>query len=177
MAKKKKSNLKRNIIVIILCIVCMALGYFGTLLIDKAKKGGTVDVTVTFDDNESYVIPNTSKLTKEEALKEWPYIINLENKGDAKGIYQIRIKELDNNNIKRDDLEYVLLLNDKEVVSNKLTNIKDDVLYTYEINGSEKQNYKLYIWVNNELDDKEDEKLHYEYSLEFKTIKAFGPGF
>ena len=63
------------------------------------------------------------------------------------------------------------------MVSNKLTNIKDDVLYTYEINGSEKQNYKLYIWVNNELDNKEDEKLHYEYSLEFKTIKAFGPGF
>ncbi len=177
MAKKKKNNLKRNIIIIILCIVCGVVGYFGTLMIDKAKKGGTVDVTVTFDDNESYIIPNTSKLTKEEALKEWPYIINLENKGNAKGIYQIKIKDIDNNNIKREDLEYTLLLNDKEVVSDKLANIKDDVLYTSEINGNEKQNYKLYVWVINELDNKEDDKLHYEYSLEFNTIKTFGPGF
>ena len=173
MTKKKKTHVKRNIIVIVLCIVFLIIGYFGTLYLDQNKNKGDVNLAVTFDDTKTYVIPNTSKLSKEEALIEWPYIINLDNKGEAKGLYQIIIHDIDTSTIKREDLEYCLLLNDKEIISSNLKDIKDNVLYTGNINGLEKQVYKLYIWVTNDIEKDNT----YEYSLEFKTIKAGGPGF
>ena len=174
MAKKKKSHIKRDIIVIIICVVFLVIGYFGTLFIDQNRNKGNVNLTVTFDDTKTYIIPVTSKLSKEEALKEWPYIINLENSGDAKGLYQIIINDIDTSTIKRDVLEYALFFNDKEIINGKLKDLKDNILYTGSINGKEKQEYKLYIWA---CDDIEDTEGKYEYSLEFKTIKAGGPGF
>ncbi len=164
-------KVKKIIIIIILCLLCGLVGYFGTLTLDKMKNKGTVNITVTFDDNESFILENTNKLTKEDALKEWPYIINIENTGDAKGLYQIIIKDIDSN-IERENLEYSLYLNDNEVSSSKLSDIKENILYTHEINGNTKQEYKLYIWVNDEF-----EEAKYEYKLEFNTIKAGGPGF
>jgi len=200
MKKKTKTPKKNNKIlkIIIILILCVGFGfasYFITYQIDKNKKGGDVKLTVTFDDTETYIIPSITKMSEEDAMKEWPYIINLENKGTGKGLYQILIKDAKDSTIKRDYLSYALYLGDKKVVSDELKNIKDNILYTYEIDGKTKQKYELYIWVSKDLpeesneevkegseENKEEEKnekkeTKYEYSLEFNTIKAGGPGF
>ncbi len=165
--------MKKIIGVILLCLIVGVGAYFGTLYLDNLRKDGNVSVTVTFDDTESYVIPTTSKMTKEEALKEWPYMMEVENTGTGKGLYQIIITDIETSTIKREKLDYLLYLDDKEITSGKLKDIKDNILYTGEILGKTKQKYKLYIWVNNEV----EKDSVYEYKLEFNTIKSGGPGF
>lgn len=165
--------MKRIIGVIILCLIVGVGAYYGSLYLDKLNKGGEVNLTVTFDDTETYTIPNVSKIDKEKALEEWPYMMEVSNTGNGKGLYQIIITDTDKSTIKRDKLEYLLKLDDKEVASGKLDSIKDNVLYIGEIDGNTKQKYKLYIWVTSEVSEKDI----YEYRLEFNTIKSGGPGF
>ena len=165
--------MKKIIGVILLCLVMGVVAYYGTLYIDNLRKGGDVNVTVTFDDTETYVIPSIEKMNKEKALKEWPYMMDVENTGSGKGLYQIIITDKETSTIKRDKLDYLLYLDDKEIKSGKLKDVKDNILYTGEINGKTKQRYKLYIWVNSEV----EKESVYEYKLEFNTIKSGGPGF
>lgn len=165
--------MKRIIGVILLCAIIGVGAYFGTLYMDKLKKGGEVNVTVTFDDTETYTIPSIEKMDKESALKEWPYIMEVDNSGSGKGLYQIIIKDEEKSTIKREKLEYLLYLDDKEVTKGNLGDIKDNILYTGEIEGKSKQKYKLYIWVISEV----EKDSIYEYKLEFNTIKSGGPGF
>ena len=165
--------MKKIIGVFLLCIAIGIGTYFATLYLDKLKTKGEVNVTVTFDDTETFKLETVSKMDKDKALEEWPYIINVENTGDAKGLYQIIITDIETSTIARDKLDYVLKLDDKEVTSGKLKDIKNNILYTGEIEGKTKQNYKLYIWVIEEV-TKDD---NYEYKLEFNTIKSGGPGF
>ena len=165
--------MKKIISVILLCLIVGVGAYFGTLYLDNLRKGNDVKVTVTFDDTESYVIPSIEKMDKEKALTEWPYIMEVNNTGRNKGLYQIKITDVETSTIKRDDLEYLLYLDDKEVTTGKLSDIKKDILYTGEIEGKTKQKYKLYIWT---IKDQEKEA-NYEYKLEFITIKTGGPGF
>jgi len=165
--------MKKIIGVVLLCIITGFGAYFGTLYLDNLKRDDNVHVTVTFDDTDTFTLESISKMNKEEALKEWPYIMEVNNTGSGKGLYQIIIKDMEKSTIKRDDLAFSLYLDDREVGEGNLSNIKDNILYTGEINGKTKQKYKLYIWVTKEV---EKESL-YEYKLEFNTIKAGGPGF
>ena len=165
--------MKKKISVILICIAVAIVSYFGTYYLDKLRKGGDVKVTVTFDDTESYIIPSITKMSKQEALKEWPYIMNIENTAGGKGLYQIIITDVETSTITRDKLDYSLYLEDKEVTSGHLNDIKKNVLHTGEINGNTKQKYKLYIWVTHDV----DKDSVYEYKLEFNTIKSGGPGF
>ena len=165
--------MKRIIGVIFLCVVIGVGAYFGTLYLDKLKQGGDVNVTVTFDDTETFTLETIKKMDKQSALKEWPYIVNIENTGSGKGLYQIIITDEKKSTIDRDFLEYSLYLDDEEVTSGKMKDIKDNILYTGEIKGNTKQTYKLYIWV---IEEVEKDSI-YEYKLEFNTIKAGGPGF
>ena len=165
--------MKKIVSVILICIAIGIISYFGTYFLDQLRKGGDVKVTVTFDDTESYVIPSIAKMNKQEALKEWPYIMNVENTAGGKGLYQIIITDKETSTIKRDKLEYSLYLDDKEVSSGKLKDIKNNILFTGEIEGKTKQKYKLYIWVTNDV----EKESVYEYKLEFNTIKSGGPGF
>ena len=162
--------MKRKILIIILsillCVVSGVLGYFVTLKFDMARKGGNVDLKVTFDDTETYVIPSIKKMSKEEALKEWPYKITVNNSGTAKGLYQILIEDV-SESIKRDSLDYALYLDEKVVSEGHLSDIKDNLLYTYEINANTTQKYDVYIWST--ID--QEEKSTYEYKLTFNAIK------
>ena len=165
--------MKKIVSVILLCLIIGVGAYFGTFYLDKLRKGGDVNLTVTFDDTETYTIPSIKKMNKEEALAEWPYIMELNNTGSGKGLYQIIITDIEKSTIKRDSLDYSLYLEDDEIISGNLSKIKDNILYTGEINGNTKQKYKLYIWVVSDVDEKDT----YEYKLEFNTIKSGGPGF
>jgi hypothetical protein len=167
--------MKRIIGVIILCAIIGVGAYFGTMYLDKLRKGGEVNVTVTFDDTETFKLESVKKMDKEKALKEWPYIMNVENTGSGKGLYQIIITDIETSTIPRDKLEYVLKLDDKEIASGNLKDVKDNILYTGEIEGNTKQEFKLYIWVIVDAFNYEED--NYEYKLEFNTIKSGGPGF
>lgn len=169
-----KNKIIKGLLIIILCAGFGVASYFVTLKMDRMRRGEDVNITVTFEDAETYVIPNTQKLDKEKALEEWPYIVHVENTGSNKGLYQIIISDLEENTMKRDVLEYSLYLDDKEIKTGKLKDIKDNILYTYEINADTKQEYKLYIWANEEANV---EKPVYEYKLSFSVIKTGGPGF
>ena len=164
---------KLIIIGVILGILSGVLGYFGTFYIDKLRKGGEVNVSVTYEDVEEFTLENNKKLEKDDALKEWPYIFHIENSGNNKGLYQIKIVDSSDNTIKREDLSFVLMLNDKEIKSGKLNELKEDILYTGEIEGNIKQDFKLYIWSNKDY-EKED---IYKYKLDIIVIKTGGPGF
>ena len=165
--------MKKIIGVILLCLIVGVGSYFGTLYLDNLKKGGDVNLTVTFDDTKTFTLESIKKMNKEEALKEWPYIMELNNTGSGKGLYQIIITDIDKSTIERSKLDYALYQDEKEVISGKMKDIKNNILYTGEINGKTKQKYKLYIWVTEEV---EKESI-YEYKLEFNTIKSGGPGF
>lgn len=171
--KKRKNTVSIIVVTILLCVISGIVTYYGTLAIDKARKGGEVAITVTFDDSETYRIPSISKMTKEEVGKEWPYIFKVENSGNAKGLYQLIIKDVSESNIKREDLDYALYLDEKMVKEGHLNDIKNDILYEYFIDKETIQEYKLYIWANKE--QKEDSV--YEYKLDFTVIKEGGPGF
>ena len=164
---------KLIIIGVILGLLSGVFGYFGTLYLDKLRKGGEVNVSVTFEDNEEFTIENNKKLTKEEGLKEWPYIFHVENKGDAKGLYQIKIIDSHDNTIERDDLAYAFMMDETEIKSGNLKDLSNDILYNGEINGNTKQDFKLYIWSNKDY-EKED---IYKYKLDIVVIKTGGPGF
>ena len=164
---------KLIIIGIVLAILSGVLGYFGTLYLDKLRKGGEVNVSVTYEDVEEFTLENKKKLDKDDALKEWPYIFHVENTGNAKGLYQIKIIDLDGNTIKREDLSFVLMMDDKEIKSGKLNELKENILYTGEIEGTVKQDFKLYIW---SCEDYMEEDI-YKYKLDIVVIKTGGPGF
>ncbi len=165
--------MKKIIFIILLCLAIGTASYFGTRELDKLRRGGEVNVTVTFDDTETYVIPSITKMDKETALKEWPYIMEVKNTGSGKGLYQIIITDIEKSTIKRDSLSYSLYLDDKEIKSGELGKIEKNVLYTGEIEGNKTQKFKLYIWVTKDV----EKDANYEYKLDFNTIKEGGPGF
>lgn len=171
--KKKNNKIKVIILTIILCLGCGFGTYYVTLALDKAKNKGEVKMIVTFSDTDTYTIPSIKKMDKEEAKKEWPYIFKVENNGNAKGLYQIKIEDILENSIQRENLSFELLLNDEEIQTGKLSDIKDNILFTHYIEGMSEQEYKLYIWVT----DIVSEESKYEYKLSFNTIKEGGPGF
>ena len=161
------------IIGVILGILSGVFGYFGTFYLDKLRKGGEVNVSVTYEDVEEFTLENNKKLDKDDALKEWPYIFHMENSGNAKGLYQIKIIDFDENTIKREDLSFVFMINDKEIKSGKLNDLSKDILYNGEIDGNTKQDFKLYIWSNKDYQEEDV----FKYKLDIQVIKTGGPGF
>jgi len=155
--------IKRIIYVIVLLGVGSLVTY-GSFYFSK-KYVKDANVKVTFEDSKSYVIPEVSELSEEEALKQWPYIMHFENNGKRDAKFDLVIKDVDGD-IKRDNLSYALLLNDKKVEGGELSKIKKDVIYSGTIKAKEKQDYKLYVWVNKKVTGTK-----YEYSLSLNFTK------
>lgn len=171
----KKNRIGKIILIIFLSLVIIGISYMGSYYIDKFYKYyGEVVLKVTFDDTETYVIPNVLKSSKEESLETWPYMFTVTNDGSRKGLYQIIIKDIKTSTIERDVLKYLLVLDDKEVKEGNLDEITNDVLYTYEVKKNTSQRYKLYIWVESDKTTNED---IYEYQITLNAIKDGGPGF
>ena len=166
-------KVKRVILIIIYALLVVGISYVATYYIDKLNRGnGKAIIGVTFDDTDYYVIPNSDKLDKEKALLEWPYMFTIKNSGTKGGDYQILISDDEENDLKKDNLRYVLLLDDKEVADDKLNNIKDGILYTGKVLGNSEQRYKLYIYKYDNSEGK-----NYKYTIKLKAIVEGGPGF
>ena len=171
---KKKIKIGKIIGVVLTSLVVITLSYLTTYYIDKynlSKK--VVNVTVTFDDTETYIIPNTSNLDKIGAMLEWPYMFTINNEGNTDSLYQIIIKDKDSN-IERKYLSYLLIVDDKEIKEGLLSDIEEDILYVGSIMKNTSQRYNIYVWVNQDIDV---ENAKYEYQLSLNAIMDGGPGF
>lgn len=168
-----KKKVLRTILVVLILIISIVSSYFITMFVDKANnKGKEAIIDVVFDDNEYYVMPNSEVLDKETALLEWPYKFSVSNKGNTAGIYQIIILDDKDNDLKRDDLSYILFLDDKEIATGNLIDLKNDILYEGNIKKNSEQKYKLYIYKTKETEGK-----NYKYSIKLNAILEGGPGF
>ena len=106
-------------------IKLIIIGAFGVLVGFLSYKisnklVGNVDIKIIFDDSKTFTLENVNKLTKEEALKNWPYIFKLENTSSRDADYQLIISDV-SGNIKRDSLSYVLVRDDQELDNQFLT--------------------------------------------------------
>lgn len=169
----KKEKIGKVVGIILFALIVVGVSYVTTYYVDKLRKGdGKAVINVLFDDNEYYEIPNSEILEKDDALLEWPYIFNIENSGDKAGVYQLIIMDKEESDIGRENLSYVILLDDKEIKSGKLDSINNNVLYENKISSNQKQKYKLYIYK-----DSENSGTVYKYALKINAIEDGGPGF
>ena len=145
--------------VILLCIFVVGISYVVSLYVDK-NKYGDINVIATFEDTEEFKLENLDKETKEEALKNYPYIFTLENKSLANLDFDLTIEDKLSEGLDRSSLDYIILVNDKEVASGTLSDIKDNVLLKNSISRKKKDTYKVYIYFNEKL-----ENVEYSYSL------------
>jgi len=160
--------IKRIIIILVILALGALVAFASYHIFEKYIK--KADLYLTYEDNDGYVIPVVDVMTEEEALKEWPYIMHLENRGKRDTDYKLVIKDKDGD-IKREYLSYLLMEDDKKVASGKLSDLKDNIIYNGTIKGNkkitkenEKHDYKLYIWVNKKIDGT---KYEYSITLEF----------
>ncbi len=155
----------KTIFKLIIFILFGVLVYYLSFNLSK-KYINDVNLQLTYDDTDTFTLENVNKLSKEDALKEWPYIFNIKNKSKRDSDYYLTIKDV-SGNIKRDKLSYVIYVNDKKQTEGKLSDIKDNILVKNHIKGNDNQEYKLYIYVSSDLDTKIEE-LSYEYKIELE---------
>lgn len=155
-----KNKVGKFILVLGICLLMVGLGYIVTKYLDKNLYLNT-NLLVTFEDTKEFNLEDTNALTKDEALKTYPNKFTVENKSLKSVKYNINIKEIDSN-VNKDNLEYILYLNDKEVKSGKISDL--DTLYSSSIGMKKKDYYKLYIY----LTDKESDP-KYSYKLEITS--------
>ena len=138
----------------------IGISYILTYQLEKTKFED-VKLLVTFEDTKEFSLENTNILEKEEALETYPYIFSVKNNGKSLVDYQIKIKNKEISNLEKSDLSYILFLNDDEVKTGKLDELKDNILYNSKIKNKKTDIYKLYIYLNKEIKD-----VSYKYSLE-----------
>ena len=145
-----------------ICLISMGVSYTITYYMEKSLYYD-IELLVTYEDTKSFKLENTNVLTKEEALKTYPYIFSLENKGKGEVTYQLKINDIKNSTT-RDKLDYILYKNDEELKSGNLALLENDILITDSLEKDETIAYKVYIYLNEEI-----ENLEYEY--EIKVLK------
>ena len=140
-----------------LCLFAVGASYFLTQYLDKNLYLNT-ELEVTFEDTKEFTLENKNKLTKEEAVKEYPNRILVENKSLKKVDYTISIDNKNTDNL--DSLNYVLYLNDKEVKEGNLKDLKDNILYETKIEKKKTDTYKLYVYLTKDIED-----IDYTYTI------------
>ena len=157
---KKRLLIGKIIGTIGIMLFAMGISYVITYQLEKSLYEN-IDLLVTFEDNEYFSLENTNKLLKDEAIKTYPYIFTIENKGKSRALYEIKIKDEEFKNLERSNLDYVVLLNDKEVLSGSLSSVENNTLYKTSIEKKKTDTYKVYIYLNKEI-----EEASYKYSLD-----------
>ena len=149
--------------IILLCIFAMGITYVVSKYVD-ASRYGSINIDVTFEDSKEFSLENKDQQTKTEALKDYPYIFTIENKSLANLDFDLVLEDKLSEGIDRSSLDYIVLVNDKEIASGNLDSIKDNILLKNKINRKTKDTYKVYIYFNEKLN-----KPEYSYSLKVKT--------
>jgi len=147
-----------------ICLFAMGISYLVTYYLEK-ESFQDIKLLITFEDTKTFELENTNKLEKEAALKTYPYIFTIENQGKTTD-YTITLEDVEIKNLSRQNLNYILLEDDKEVKEGLLSELEDDVLYQSSILKNKEKNYKLYIYLNEEL-----ESINYEYKIMINSSK------
>lgn len=156
---KKRLLIGKIIGTIGLLIFTMGISYIITYYLDRSLYEN-ISLLVTFEDDTTFSLLELKELEKEEALKTYPYVFNVLNKGKSEVTYKIEIKDEEISGLDRNSLDYILFLNDKEVKTGTLSEIADNILYEAKIKKNQTDIYKLYIYLN-----EEKEEVSYKYSL------------
>ncbi|MBQ8472328.1 MAG: hypothetical protein IJ501_02365 [Bacilli bacterium] len=135
-----------------LILFTTGLSYLITYQLDR-DKFQDINILVTFEDSKEFTLENLNKLDKESAMLTYPYIFEVKNEGKSKTSYKIKIKNLELNNLEKENLNYILIKNDLEVKSGSLIDLEDNLLYNTNILKKEIDIYKLYIYLNQEIED------------------------
>lgn len=141
-------------------IFAMGISYLITYQLEKTNYQD-IKIIVTFEDTKTFKLENTNKLTKEEALKTYPYIFKVLNEG-KKTKYDITINI---NNQAKENLNYLLYEDLKLVKEGNLNDLKNNLLYTTTINKNQTKTYKCYVYGNQELTE------NYQYQIKINSKK------
>ena len=153
-------KLGKIILVLGICLVVVGVSYILTKYLDKNMYLNT-NLLVTFEDSKEFNLESVEVLNKEEALDVYPNKFLVENRSLKSVKYNVLLKEIDVS-INKENLNYILYLNDKEVKSGNISQI-EGVLYTNEIGLKKTDEYKLYLY----LTEKEtDAKYNYKIEIE-----------
>lgn len=153
---KKRMVVGKIIGFIGICIFSCGIAYVVTHYLEK-NKYADINLIATFEDTKEFTLENVKKLDKEGALKTYPYIFTLENKGISNVNFDLKLEDSD---FSRENLDYIIVLNDKEVASGSLLDIKDDILLKGNIGRKKTDTYKVYIYYTEDVKDPK-----YTYSL------------
>jgi len=144
-----------------LCSLAAGIGFIVTKYLDKNLYLDT-KLLVKFEDYKEFNLESTDVYSKEEAINIYPNKFTVENKS-LKGVkYDIHLKEKESN-VNKDNLSYILYLNDKEVKAGKISEL-EEILYSNSVGLKKTDEYKLYIY----LTEKEDAP-KFTYTLEIKS--------
>ncbi len=138
------------------CIFACGMTYIVTHYFEQ-EKYANINLIATFEDNKEFTLENVEKLNHDEALKTYPYIFTLENKGKYNVDFDLKLKDDGN----RSNLDYIIIKNDKEVKSGSLDSLKNDILLNSSVDKKKTDTYKIYIYYSEKV-----EKPSYKYSLE-----------
>ena len=158
----KKGLIGKLVVVIILAILSFFISYYVTSFLDR-NLFKPIDLLITFEDTKDFTLENTNKMTKEEALLIYPYTFEIKNNG-ASVDYQIILEDLKKENISRDDLEFILVRDGKEVKSGNLLYLKNNIIYKTNILEDEVSKYQLYVYVTSNK-----EEIYYQYQIKVMT--------
>ena len=142
-----------------ICIFAMGMSYVVTHYYEK-EKYANINLIATFEDNKEFTLENVEKLNHDDALKTYPYIFTLENKGKYNVKFDLKLEDDGD----RNNLDYIIIKNDKEIKSGSLDSLKNDILLNSSISKKQTDTYKIYIYYTEKLED-----ASYTYSLKVIT--------
>ena len=156
-----KNKVGKIILVLGICLFIVGISYIVTKYLDKNLYLNT-NLLVTFEDSKEFNLESTDVLNKEEALEVYPNKFTVENRSLKTVKYNVILTEIDSN-INKENLSYILYLNDSEVKNGKISEI-DKVLYTRTVGIKKTDNYKLYLY----LTEKEN-NAEFNYKIEIES--------
>ena len=146
-----------------ICVFIAGVSYVFTKYLDKNLYLNT-NILVTFEDSEEFSLESTDKLTKDEALKIYPNTFKVENKSLKSVKYNVLFEEKESN-LEKDNLSFILYLNDKEIKSGNISDLQDNILYNGIIYIKKTDVFKLYLYLNI---NKEEVKYNYTITVDSK---------
>ncbi len=146
--------------------------------LNKNVEMNVLNIQLARDGNH---VNTTQEYPQKEAPKGiQPYTFKVTNKSYSDSHYQILLEEEPVSNqvgyrqedlLKRDQLNYSLVLNGKEVKNGRLSSLKNNVLDERVLQGTAENQYRLTVWVHDQVKEGEWENKYYHYKV---TIKVLG---
>lgn len=179
-----KKETKIILIAIIIVVFTLLVSYIWFLYFSKDKEKALANLEVALKDNGQGVnIEGLSPTSDKEAKKIKAYNFKVENKGNIKSRYQILLEETSIKNedtyrqkelLSRNTLRYQLILNDIVIKVDDMNNIKGNIIDERTIEKNHVNEYKLRIWIKENLDEEEWLGKYYHYKINIKSINKEG---